>query len=328
MKKKFLSFVFSFLTLSFSLMAEDCAEPLNAIYLVPDNFEYITQGESYLLQGHINCYLNNGNIIISYNGKNHFSCSFGLSDGQIPTPGVYRNAKRRNLDVGGFGRGYNQSTGEFEIFEIIYNEEGEISSFAANFIISSSDELINCIRGAVRFNSFVAVDEYLISMTDPIIKLNSPQLFYVRQIDFKSSDKNDLIAKNRINSVYLNEEHDGFDLIVRDLPFGGNKIIFHINSLSDLSKSDSFIISENQENYKSDIYWNNKNYSSPMIYLDPKNDYQINAKQGFFIISEFVYDLRNNKVISMAIDFNFKDDRDNAYEGAVRYNSTFPLILE
>jgi hypothetical protein len=146
--------MFNFLVLSFGLLAENANQPQTAIYIVPDNpCEYVTGGKSHFLHESefscITCFFQketNKNVLeIWYESLDgHFSCSFGAREGEILAIGTYENAEvipfpRDNpkLSIGGFGRGHSSTTGEFEVFEIQYDENDNILSFAADFKISA-----------------------------------------------------------------------------------------------------------------------------------------------------------------------------------------------
>jgi hypothetical protein len=98
----------------------------------------------------------------SFNGANWWNLSFAGPSGEKLKPGAYENTTRypfnselgNGLDVSGDGRGCNTSTGRFDILEIEYNTNGDISSFAADFE-QHCEGGEPALFGAFRFNSAV-----------------------------------------------------------------------------------------------------------------------------------------------------------------------------
>jgi len=134
------------------------------------------------------------------------------------------------------------------------------------------------------------------------------------------------------------EENNGLDIIIGEdvgrCSFSNDQIRFHVSNLSELSNADSFTIRKKlkYQDWDDDDYssnWssfdNDRNTSSPEIRIERRFRENIHAKEGVFTISDFVFDLKNNKVVSLAIDFIFEDDDNDVYEGIVRYNSTVPV---
>jgi hypothetical protein len=311
---------------------------LNALYLVPDNAcEYITSGKSYVLHN-VKSHNSSNGVSIDYNEKKvNFSCSFRPFKGQKLVPGMYKNAERwanstngtPGLDVSGCGRGHNEIQGEFEIFEIEYDEKGKVISFAADF-------KMNSLRGAVRFNSNYPVDEYFLRMTDPSINFNSQNLFYVRKLNPNTGKKEDVISIDR-TQIQATLDNDDLNLVIDDIEptcrsSMKNEISFHFSDLSELITKNSFIIqntfySENSavrdnsysENFSvrdysnSDEVWESqyfhqRNYednytdeeSQNRITVSPKSGPTISSRQGNFTITEFIFDFTNNKILSLA----------------------------
>jgi hypothetical protein len=251
MRKYYLLFsflaIFSLGSLCFSeqykdntdVQAGEFDQLLNALYLVPDNAcEYITSGKSYVLHN-VKSHNSSNGVSIDYNEKKvNFSCSFRPFKGQKLVPGMYKNAERwansngtPGLDVSGCGRGHNEIQGEFEIFEIEYDEKGKVISFAADF-------KMNSLRGAVRFNSNYPVDEYFLRMTDPSINFNSQNLFYVRKLNPNTGKKEDVISIDR-TQIQATLDTDDLNLVIDDIEptcrsSMKNEISFHFSDLSEL----------------------------------------------------------------------------------------------
>lgn len=86
------------------------------------------------------------------------------TDAQLTT-GVYANAARfpdegssGGLDFFGNGRGNNSLTGSFTIWEFSQAEDGTVLSFAADFLQYDGGSLDAWNKGAIRYNSDVAIE--------------------------------------------------------------------------------------------------------------------------------------------------------------------------
>jgi hypothetical protein len=86
------------------------------------------------------------------------------TDAQL-TAGVYANAARfpdegssGGLDFYGNGRGNNSLTGSFTIWEFSHAEDGTVLSFAADFLQYDGGSLDAWSKGAIRYNSDVAIE--------------------------------------------------------------------------------------------------------------------------------------------------------------------------
>lgn len=219
--------IFSFLlmscliTVNTHLMSEEFEQPLTAMYIIPDSpCEFVTQGKPLLLQESptscIKCHGSKHYLTFSYDSYDNFSCSFNDGQQRALIPGVYKIDSGRScgIYIGGFGRGGNSSNGEFEIFEIQFDKNDNLVSFAADFKVSTNHSG-DYLRGAVRFNSSIPVDEYFLRMTNPIFNYYSEQLFYVKKQIAHSSDKKDIITEDRRDLHLALEENNGLDLIVK-----------------------------------------------------------------------------------------------------------------
>ena len=86
------------------------------------------------------------------------------TDAQL-TVGVYSNSARfpdqgssGGLDFYGNGRGNNSLTGSFTIWEFSHAEDGTLLSFAADFLQYDGGNLDAWSKGAIRYNSDVAIE--------------------------------------------------------------------------------------------------------------------------------------------------------------------------
>ena len=90
-----------------------------------------------------------------------WSLRFSTAAGVPLTVGSYGSARRfssaagNGLDVSGSGRGCNQSTGRFDVREIVRDPNGTVLAFAADFEQHCEDG-VPALFGAIRYNSTIA----------------------------------------------------------------------------------------------------------------------------------------------------------------------------
>jgi hypothetical protein len=109
----------------------------------------------------VNSYEESANYLdVSFNGNDWWNLDLAAPTDEIIGVGVYEGARRYpfqsptlpGLSFTGSGRGCNQSSGRFEIFELSYNDSGEVESLAVDF--EQSCELTNpTLKGQFRYNS-------------------------------------------------------------------------------------------------------------------------------------------------------------------------------
>ena len=97
---------------------------------------------------------------INFNGSTFWYLNMAAPQGSALAVGTYTGATRYpfqspttpGLDFSGDGRGCNQSSGSFEIFEIGYDTGGALNKLAANFI-QHCENATPALYGVIRFNS-------------------------------------------------------------------------------------------------------------------------------------------------------------------------------
>lgn len=109
----------------------------------------------------VNSYEESANYLdVSFNGNDWWNLDLAAPSDEVIGVGIYEGARRYpfqsptspGLSFTGSGRGCNQSSGRFEIFELSYNESGKIESLAVDF--EQSCELTNpTLKGQFRYNS-------------------------------------------------------------------------------------------------------------------------------------------------------------------------------
>lgn len=133
------------------------------------------------------------------------------------------------------------------------------------------------------------------------------------------------------------------------------EVVFHVPNWDALINRNSFIIGLNIDDYSND--WSENQYDDfffgngrdDYYYSDPDDRFDsirqdikkqkqpsialsVNRDKfvsefGIFTISELTIDVKSKRVVSLALDFIFRDDRENTYEGTIRYNSAIPALL-
>lgn len=102
-----------------------------------------------------------GLVTVSFNGgSTWWTLNFKASQGRELIPGPYEGATRYpfqspttpGLDVSGSGRGCNTLTGRFDVLEAVYNADGSVAKFAADFE-QHCEGATPALRGNVRYNA-------------------------------------------------------------------------------------------------------------------------------------------------------------------------------
>jgi hypothetical protein len=174
---KLQTWVLGFLGLALSCVAQStsAATAATALYFSGPTGEYVSQGQQYFLdvahgyQVLVNN-LNNADSRISFYfnnlstappSKQHsWTVAFSASNGGVLQPGIYLNATRQafatvgpGLDLYGDGRGNNAVKGYFSVLQAVYDAQGNVVQFAADFVLQGDTP--GKIFGSVRYNSDV-----------------------------------------------------------------------------------------------------------------------------------------------------------------------------
>ena len=126
---------------------DDCDDSLEASFVVwtSEPGDYVGQGEFRHLHAG-NAFFDfelepDGAVGLDIEESTYWHLDFEAAGGGAPAVGVYEGATRYpfngptepGLDVGGDGRGCNNLTGRFEVFEAEYGPGGEVLRFSADF---------------------------------------------------------------------------------------------------------------------------------------------------------------------------------------------------
>lgn len=142
------------------------------LYMVSQPGDYIGQGTSWDFTDATHTFTASQNydqgVTVRVDGPNWWTLNFA-APGEIPlTPGLYEGAIRfpfqpitlPGLSVSGDGRGCNELSGEFTVHEVVYNPDGSIALFAADFE-QHCEHFNPGLYGAIRFNSDYPVDVFI-----------------------------------------------------------------------------------------------------------------------------------------------------------------------
>ncbi|SRR5260221_203462 len=132
------------------------ASAVTALYFSGPTGEYISQGDEYYLstasgyQIIVNSYNKDNWISFNFNNfstappaKQHFrTIALSAPNGGLLGPGIYLNAKRTGflpsdpgLDLYGDGRGNDAVKGYFSVLQAVYDNQGSLVQFAADFVL-------------------------------------------------------------------------------------------------------------------------------------------------------------------------------------------------
>lgn len=141
----------------------------NQLYLLSQPGDYIGQGQEVSIDTTTHTFTAQRNydngVSIRVNGSTWWYLDFAAPGEVELTPGLYEGAVRwpfqpitqPGLNISGNGRGCNTLTGEFIVHEVLYNSDGSIGQFAADFEQHCSG-VEPALFGAIRFNSSVPIE--------------------------------------------------------------------------------------------------------------------------------------------------------------------------
>lgn len=151
------------------------AAPITALYYVSTPGDWVGQGKVKNFVQNNYQQVQNVQVTIgpSFDNSIHIRISDYHDDwsGNFSSPnredlkkGIYKNAQRYpfqeeghpGLSFSGCGRGHNTLRGEFEILELKWDDFGEVTAFAVNFIQNGGDFPL---FGSIRYNSNIAIQE-------------------------------------------------------------------------------------------------------------------------------------------------------------------------
>lgn len=265
--------------------------------------------------------------IIQNDGK-WINChaDFGAPFGQILKPGVYNKAFRLGdhftprLNFIWLGLGCYTSIGNFEVFEIVTNEEGKIESFAANFTQHCESYKAPPLFGAVRYNSSIPVE----AKKSEIFGRRLPPVacLYVKE----SGSKARLMNSDKSNFAIgtYSDFSDGMIFAIKD---NFQHWILELN----IDKEIGFFTGLHEKD--------NDNKKSPRLFNgcpgDPKKISLIISEihtneytTGEYKILKLEKDAKG-EIEELALNFKMKHSLDDKFiEGALRLNSDFPINLD
>lgn len=338
MHKKILATCLFAIVLSTSISAKELSELKNqrttSLLLISPEGEFVGRGETHY-------YKKNDGFFSFRTNKNYINMFFaestsegeGFEDdwdicfrscGDEPLQvGKYLNTRRMGdishpgLDISGCGRGNSGSTGNFEILEMNFDNDGNIDSFAANATNSerkNQPPLFACIR----YNSTIPLTA---RVSDIYGKRFLPESFICYSL--KRSDNGDWTAALpelktdrdlEFNYSFYSDSEEG---VIIKIENGDEPWYFDFNTIQ--SKGFTKGIVENTLNE------NDFDYLSPRITVQGKSPFLSFSKGQFEVLS-----FEKNKqgvIIELAINFKVLNVLGKTIEGAIRYHSDLPVNL-
>jgi hypothetical protein len=318
-------------------------EPVNsqnvtALYMISPERDWIGQGKVYI-------YLENqsGQFSVRCPAVRHSSqeaiavkikdthslheweCQFGSLKDQSLQPGLYKMAQRfrfneegyPGLSISGEGRGCNKSSGEFEILEIKYDDQGKIESFAANFL-QQCEGYLPPLSGTVRYNSTIPIEsrfkEYVPENTGITVYL----IKYDPSVGMKEQPM--LISQGEINYLSLRPlpyGEEGIEVCIDDRDYGSWILGFAARR----ERKFTVGLYKDAEKYP----FQHSNFTPAIEIITPEG--RISQPTGDFEVLELrkgVY----GEIQALAMNFLIHSDKGEVLEGAIRFNSKTPINLE
>jgi hypothetical protein len=257
------------------------------------------------------------------NSWKHWDLAFTSPQHQVLQPGVYKmaarypfNDKMPGLSISGHGRGCNTLIGEFEILEVKRHENGEIESFAANFI-QRCEKSMPPLFGSIRYNSTIPVEarfsEYFAKTADFTVYLT----------------KYNPITEEKSQPILISKDADS-DCELRKLAYGGEGIEISISDKDNSAWTLAFAVPLD-EKFSTGTYENAARYPfhSPSV---PGID--ITTPEGSFLQSQGAFKVLklvrggDGEIQSLALNFQVKNSQGEILEGAVRFKSKVPVNLD
>ncbi len=332
-------------------------DKITALYMISSYGDYIGGGKNVVyFQGQDGKFTisntNPYNVTVNFNSPlDYWIIDFSTPTGENLKRGIYKNAQRfpddhtdaPGLSVHGCGRGCNTSAGEFEILEISFAENGQVESFAANFI-QKCEVKFPALIGSIRFNSSIPLE---VRFNDAFENTSETVLFL-----FKYSPKSEnktFLAKawqaieepklidipflsefkrnSEMKSAFLTDDECNFQ--IKSLPYGGEGI--------EISITDNFqeqwvldFAAPLGENFQTDFYGTASRYPfHSSVYpgidiLTPEGTFTL--KEGEFEILKLARS-EDGKIEKLALNFIVQNEDKEIISGAIRIHSKFPLKL-
>jgi hypothetical protein len=333
-KKSLIAFLFLVL-FSTAISASEQTELETSLYLISPKGDYIGQGLTYIYKKNDGVFSFNSNgqnfidIFFRENekedkyGVDWWSLHFGLRNANFLVVGKYLNcsrfgdAKHPGLDIGGCGRGHNDSTGKFEIFDISFDESGNVVSFAANAQQGAHKNSAPLFT-SIRYNSRIPAKA---SVSDIYGKRFLPKsFFYYITNDVPSGIENPQPKTD-------NDEDVNFDYSFYS--DGEEGIIINIEEHGNTSWWLEFITTNDtgfKAGIKEDTRENDYDYymSRPQISVWSNS---FRASKGQFEVLSFQKN-KYGEIEELALNFKVPNLSGGIIEGAIRYHSDLPVNLD
>jgi hypothetical protein len=256
----------------------------------------------------------NKNYIQSNNTLRYWFVTFCAPAGMKLQPGIYRKAQRfpfneidsAALSVSG-DEGCNRGVcGEFEILEIVYDENDKIISFAANFT-QRCEANLPPLFGSVRYKSKISLTTRFIE----IFANEKENAFYLQSRNGISSEQ--------MGIVYLTGEQAKIN--VNQLPYGGDGVEISIDAgkkgiwVFDFAAPLEDALTKGV--YSNAVRYPDNDYLTPGIdFIPPSGNSQIS--EGFFKIIKYKKNPCGS-LLELAITFVIKNENNEFIDGAIHF---------
>jgi len=313
-------------------------DPQSAIHFVSDPGDYIGQGRTWNFTQDDGEFIgtHSGNVVeIRFTYESWWTLDFANRHGFDLVPGNYEDAtrypfqspNRPGLAVSGDGRGCNQLTGRFIVWEAQYGPTGQLMSFAADFE-QHCEGAVPALRGAVRFNSAVPL---LVSGPHAAAGTNrrATEGETVLLDGSRSTDPDGTIVQyewRQLSGVpaQLDSPHEAMTTFAAPpVPLGGDDLVFELRVTDDQARSSTDQVTIHVSN-PGDAQTVMHFVSDPGDYIGQGRTWHFTQDDGEFVAthSSNLVEVRFNSDSSWTLDFANRRGIDLApgnYEDATRY---------
>lgn len=293
---------------------------VTALYMISEEGDWIGQGENRVYyegyDGHFTINSEPNIIRIGFNdGYENWSIEFKAPEKQILEPGIYKDAERYpfqgsfqpGLNFSGNARGSNSLTGEFEILEITYNNEGKIESFAAN-LIQNSDRSKGCLFSSIRYNSSVSLEPLFYETFEKPGPIVATYDIYVLKKNLATNDKTETSFTEKNSTLAMNP-----------LPYGGEgiEVVIYGDEGDWVFDFSAPIDGEfTTGSYENAVRYPFQGHFIPGISILTQDGEVIS--EGEFNIIKLLRG-KKNKIKALVLDFKGRTNDGQIFEGIIRY---------
>ena len=275
------------------------------LYLFSETGDYIGQAQEISLNDTTHTFsisqnFDNGvSVQVRGPGTSFWNLNFSAPGDNALEPGLYRDAIRYplqpivkpGLSVSGEGRGCNSLTGRFDVIEVVYNPDGSVDSFAADFE-QHCEDASPALHGGIRYNSNVPVN---ISV-GPVISDAGPNIRRMESQSVTLDGKHSRTTDGSIIETYqwrqlsgpsvelLNGDAVSSSFIAPIVPLGGSDFQFELTVTNSSGENDNAIVDVNISS-KSDAQTFITMNSEPGDYIGQGQTFYFSTLDGSFTLN-------------------------------------------